>query len=477
MTPRFRFKAIMKILNTKVRKIIVPVLFFSVLCSIFSCEKHTVSDSSVYEVNQKVASLLRQYGYKEEAVDGIIAKLTPLVGELVSLKNEKHNYRKLKNILLKNSKKFTNGVFGKDKGASEVPPDHWAIYGLLTSQEQSNLVYELTRKSLSPEQESDILNLFACTYHSFIYYIYLKACDIPVKIINLNHHPNNFLKSKMDWRDRFLVNLGLKKIYNPRVFHISLLIDINDKESFFFDPGNHFVTRPFVFNDTYTSLDGRKFEFSWFVPQESKDELLEKFEVCEPSELIAGMFVNLGYVYLDFKEYETALDIMNFAAKLAPKYSGTFNAIGTVYEKRGNYQEAKRYFEKAISLDGDDANSYLSIANILVHTGSNAEEVLQYAEKANLIDPNYMDANRLLGLTTADIGQGDKAVSYLEKAINLRPDLPFAYEDLGDIYFRLKDNYKAREYYEIAVRKFEEHLGGDGAEEVRRLREKMESIK
>ena len=63
-------------------------------------------------------------------------------------------------------------------------------------------------------------------------------------------------------------------------------------------------------------------------------------------------------------------------------------------------------------------------------------------------EPQNHEAWDLLGILYTQVGQYDKALECLQKAIDIKP-LPFYIENLAKMYFKKEDFQKAVELYEI----------------------------
>ena len=61
---------------------------------------------------------------------------------------------------------------------------------------------------------------------------------------------------------------------------------------------------------------------------------------------------------------------------------------GLSHAKIEDYEEAIRYFERAVKIDPNNAPAWISKANALIETGNEAEAIKCF-DKANKIDPRY----------------------------------------------------------------------------------------
>lgn len=90
---------------------------------------------------------------------------------------------------------------------------------------------------------------------------------------------------------------------------------------------------------------------------------------------------------------------------------------------RGRYEEAIVEGERAITLDANDADSYVTLAEVLIFDGR-PQEALDLIERARRLDPfNKARHVFLEGVAQFGMGELEDAASSLERAIELNPEL------------------------------------------------------
>jgi len=99
--------------------------------------------------------------------------------------------------------------------------------------------------------------------------------------------------------------------------------------------------------------------------------------------------VNNNYAYSlserDLK-LERALSMVKVAVEKEPENSSYLDTIGWVYFKLGNYEEAKKYLEKGLTVSGDRAVILDHLGDVLFKLGLK-EEAISNWQKAQSIDP------------------------------------------------------------------------------------------
>ncbi|HEC99114.1 MAG TPA: tetratricopeptide repeat protein [Proteobacteria bacterium] len=166
-------------------------------------------------------------------------------------------------------------------------------------------------------------------------------------------------------------------------------------------------------------------------------------------------YENKGEYALAEREYREALK------KKKDFFNAQFN-LGNVYFKMGRVDEAKDAYKKAIALDPAQPDPYNNLACFYLQNGRNLDEVQKLAEKAvSLSGPRryrYLDT---LGMAYLAKGEVDKAIRYLEEALNITPDedkvfLTEVYRHLAEAYGMKGDEVQAKKYLDKALELTEE---------------------
>ena len=134
------------------------------------------------------------------------------------------------------------------------------------------------------------------------------------------------------------------------------------------------------------------------------------------------------------------------------------NLIGTV---DGTKDFAVEAYEKASELEPINP-IYPTQAGIAIMTAINSgeyesekeelfDEAKEFFEKAISLKPDYLDANFQLAMLYRDQGKQDEMIKQLEKTKELLPNDATVAFQLGVIYYEMKDYEKARDEFERAI--------------------------
>ena len=201
-------------------------------------------------------------------------------------------------------------------------------------------------------------------------------------------------------------------------------------------------------------------------------------------------FEILGQVCCFHSEYVSAMKYFSVALKLiedstistgpdhghVKRVSRIYHNIGLLHSELSDYQQAKEYFERALSIKlntfGPDhvevAATYHNMSTLHGHLGNN-QQAKKYYERAlfiqlNKLGPDHVDAYVArtclnMGNVHRNLGDNQQAKKYYERAlsINLKKlgpdhvDVASTCHNMGNLHRDLGDNQQAKKYYERAL--------------------------
>lgn len=121
-----------------------------------------------------------------------------------------------------------------------------------------------------------------------------------------------------------------------------------------------------------------------------------------------------------------------------PDNPGLFYNLGFLYDQTKNKEEAIKNYEKALEID---PNYFEANFNIAVNHYNNAAEILKKANDMDL-KTYQKEGKKLEEMAKIDF---EKALPYLEKSSELKPEDPTVLSTLQTVYMQLKMNDKADE--------------------------------
>ena len=124
-------------------------------------------------------------------------------------------------------------------------------------------------------------------------------------------------------------------------------------------------------------------------------------------------------------------DAVRFAANKNKKGAALFaNFIGTEFGKRGYYNEALPFIQKALSLDPELAPAHNNLGILLKELRRYGEAEGEYREAIRL-DPDYPLPHNNLGILLKELRRYGEAEGEYREAIRLDPNHSFPHNNLG----------------------------------------------
>ena len=199
-------------------------------------------------------------------------------------------------------------------------------------------------------------------------------------------------------------------------------------------------------------------------------------------------FEILGQVCLFHSEYVSAMKYFSVALKLiedntirtgpdhghAKRVSRIYHNIGLLHGLLSDYQQAKEYYELALSIQRntlgpdhvDVARTYHNMGNLYRNLGGN-QQAMEYYERAlsiklNELGPDHVDVAgtyHSMGNVHSYLGNNQQAMEYYELALPIlltkfghdHVDVASACHNMGYVQENLGNNQQAMEYYERAL--------------------------
>jgi tetratricopeptide (TPR) repeat protein len=107
--------------------------------------------------------------------------------------------------------------------------------------------------------------------------------------------------------------------------------------------------------------------------------------------------------------------------------------LGQAYAEQERWQEASKYFRRAVEMDSLFAPAYHAQGSLL-HRQDMLPKAIKTYEWALRIDPHLLEAHNDLGQAYHQIGQYKKAIASYRRALELSPDQALVHSNLGMAY-------------------------------------------
>lgn len=134
-------------------------------------------------------------------------------------------------------------------------------------------------------------------------------------------------------------------------------------------------------------------------------------------------FYNLGSIYNELGNADSAIVCLNEVLKLQPTHIATQGLLGSVYGKmKGDFDKAIFYLSKAVFYNPKDGNSYENLGIAYAMKGD-IKNAIPTFEKAMQLKPPNAQTYMNLGVLYLQAGDKAKSEEYLNKAFELDPSL------------------------------------------------------
>ena len=178
----------------------------------------------------------------------------------------------------------------------------------------------------------------------------------------------------------------------------------------------------------------------------------KKFPASFGLEMLTGMAFMRQKGYTEALQHFTAAEIMAKVSDPARLNQAFYFQLGAAYERKGDYEEAEKFFRQSLKLDPKFAEALNYLGYMWAERGVKLEEAKQLLETALKLEPKngaFLDS---MGWVLFKLGQPKQALEYVLKAVELNeePDATLL-EHLGDIYASLQDQEKAVEAWKKSL--------------------------
>jgi tetratricopeptide (TPR) repeat protein len=178
---------------------------------------------------------------------------------------------------------------------------------------------------------------------------------------------------------------------------------------------------------------------------EAETHLLKAIELSPET---ATYRIDLAYLYLTQKGFESALQAIDTAAQLREdEYAYAHQARASVYIEQQRLDQALDELSRALELDPENSRIHSSLSFVYLQQGRTAE-AQQAAEEAIRLNRYTAGGHEDLAFALYAQEQIDEALEAAQEAVRLSPKLDTAHYILGLCYLGQGEEAKAAEAFE-----------------------------
>ncbi len=106
-------------------------------------------------------------------------------------------------------------------------------------------------------------------------------------------------------------------------------------------------------------------------------------------------FQKAGDIFLERDQDDDAEEAFNEVLRLNPNTTNVYNSLGILHRKRHNYKEAVRMYEAALKIDPADENIYFNLGRAMLED-KRIDDAKTLFKQALKMKPNFSEAKRML---------------------------------------------------------------------------------
>jgi Flp pilus assembly protein TadD len=149
---------------------------------------------------------------------------------------------------------------------------------------------------------------------------------------------------------------------------------------------------------------------------------------------------------------DRAISNYQHAIELLPNNARLYVDLAGLYELQGDWQKAETWYQKALSIQPDDAVAANNLAYLMLEHGGDVNVALTLAQTARRGLQGAPNSADTLGWAYYHNGSFSAAAALLEEAVKKTPSNSTYLYHLGLVYAKLKDSARARSQFERAIR-------------------------
>ncbi len=161
--------------------------------------------------------------------------------------------------------------------------------------------------------------------------------------------------------------------------------------------------------------------------------------------------LKLSEFQLIVRQHSEALKTLDKILQRDPQNAEAFYMAGRVALDKGDTTNAIASLQKSVRFNSDNEDAWMFLGRIF--TNRNNPVALQYFDNVLRLDSTNLEAKEFKGVFYKKRGQFDKAFQIYRDIIVRNPDYSNAYFDMGAIYLELDSLPKARENFDLAIKR------------------------
>lgn len=184
--------------------------------------------------------------------------------------------------------------------------------------------------------------------------------------------------------------------------------------------------------------------------QKELQAVLQKIITLVESDSKSTSYFNLGYLFAELGDFERAKKAYEKTIELNPRYTNAYYNLGNLYKSKEKWKEALDYYAKTVELEPEKSEAYLNMGIVQIHL-RNFAEATNFYKKA--LESNPKDPRPYFNLAYISEVSGNlaDAIDNYQRVVKLDADNAEAYYNMGNALAKIGRNKDAIAAYLNAI--------------------------
>ncbi len=183
-----------------------------------------------------------------------------------------------------------------------------------------------------------------------------------------------------------------------------------------------------------------------FGNAENNEEVMK-----EPEDKSVDELVDIGSAYLDQGQYEEALKYFDRALKIDPNDPYVLGYKGDALLDFGKFDEAVVIYKRALEIDPGDVITLANLGYTLSLLERYDEALVYYDKALSIEDDDFITLNNK-GKTLFSLGKHDEALVYFDKALDIVPKDIYPLSNKGSTLSQMERYEEALNYFDKVLK-------------------------
>jgi len=165
-------------------------------------------------------------------------------------------------------------------------------------------------------------------------------------------------------------------------------------------------------------------------------------------------WVLMGNAFYEYGDYTKAIDYYETCLDISNGYKDALNNLlflALRSKEMEQYPESIRAWELLIDYKPDDPLNYKELGQLYGEKLGNPSKALEYLTLAYELSPKDFDIVQKLGVATGMLQRYEESLGWLQKALELQPDNAYIMLNMGITYINIGDSVTGQDYINKAV--------------------------